>query len=82
MEPILKAQAELRRPTGDVQPNNLDTLDTFDGPMTLDDKISQAQAVGMMFGFDPLEVGKAIRKSPKPDIAAMREKLLARERMA
>lgn len=79
VEPVLKAQAELRRESGDgpVIPD--------DGPVTIDQKVAEAQAVGLMFGQDPLEVGKAVRKSwpPKPgDIEALRQKLLAREQKA
>lgn len=80
MEPILKAQAEMRQESG-----NGPVIPDDDGPMTMDQKVQEAQAVGLMFGQDPLEVGKAVRKSwpPKPgDIEALRQKLLAREQKA
>ena len=76
VEPVLKAQAEIRQqtesPMGLVIP---------DSPATVEQKIADAQAVCLMFGGDPLEVGKAVRKShgQKPDLEAMRAKLLARE---
>lgn len=79
VEPILKAQAEIRQQTTGDKMNDFGTPAA---PMTLDDKIAEAQAAGFMFGGDPLEIGKAVRQSygQKVDVEALREKLLAREK--
>lgn len=78
VEPNLKAQEELRK----MHPST-NTFADDDEPMTLDQKVVQAQAMGIMFGHDPLEVGKAVRNSwppTKEDIESIREKLRAREK--
>lgn len=58
------------------------TLPSDNVPMTIDHKIAEAQAAGFMFGADPLEVGKAMRKSvgKAPDVEAIRAKLEARQK--
>lgn len=77
VEPNLKAQEELTK---------VNTASQFaDHPeqITIDEKIAEAQAMGMMFGQDPLEIGKAMRKSwpPKPgDIDELRAKLAERSK--
>ena len=78
VEPILKAQAEIRQQaTGGSMTKELEIPTE---PMTMDQKVAEAQAACLMFGGDPLEVGKAVRKSygKKPDLEAMTAKLLAR----
>lgn len=81
VEPILKAQAEIRKEAGTGDTMNGPTLPSDNEPMTIERKLAEAQAAGMMFGVDPLEIGKAVRKSygQKADLEAMRQKLLARE---
>ncbi len=52
-----------------------------DVPVTIESKIVEAQAAGFMFGADPLEVGKAMRKSwpPTPEsLNELREKMRKR----
>lgn len=77
VKPNLKAQEQL---------TNMPTASQFSDspvPVSIDEKIVEAQAMGMMFGADPLEVGKATRKSWPPtraDIDAIRAKLEAREK--
>jgi len=79
VEPILKAQAELRKDAGNTDGPVLPDS----APATIDHTVAAAQAAALMFGADPLEVGKAVRKSWPPkagDLDAMRAKLLAREK--
>ena len=60
IEPNLEAQAEIRKDRG--APANTATFED-NGPPTVDRQVAEAQAFGFMFGADPLEVGKAVRKS-------------------
>lgn len=81
IEPVLKAQAEIRKQAqGEAMPDG-PMLPTENMPNTVENKITEAQAAGFMFGQDPLEVGKAVRKSfgKKVDIEALRAKLEARK---
>lgn len=72
VEPNLKAQEEI------------DQVGKFDddAPLSLDERIKQAQAMGMMFGVNPLEIGKSMRKEQpltKEGIESIRQKLRERE---
>ena len=79
VEPNLKAQEQI---------TNMPTANQFSDspvPVSIDEKVAEAQAMGMMFGADPLEVGKVTRKSWPPtraDIDAIRAKLKEREKAA
>lgn len=76
VEPSLKEQAAFR---GEVPP----VLDEAPRAVTMEDKIAEAQAAGLMFNQDPIEVAKAVRKSwpIKPgDIESLKAKLLARSK--
>lgn len=77
VEPNLKTQAEINKSTDRFAAN------ADDEPMTLDRKVLEAQAMGMMFGADPLEIGKAVRKSwpvRQDEIDKIKAKLAERER--
>lgn len=80
--PILKAQAEIRQQAAGDSMATGPVLPSDNEPMTVDRKVAEAQAAAIMFGGDLLEVGKAVRKSygQKPDLEALRAKLLAREK--
>ncbi len=75
VEPNLERQKEYSGGTGGLAaPDN-------SAPVTIDQKVGEAQAAAMMFGGDVLEVAKAVRASwpPKPgDIQRLRERVAAR----
>lgn len=81
IEPVLKAQAEIRKQASGEAMSEGPMIPNESAPNTIEHKLAEAQAAAIMFGADPLEVGKAVRKSygQKVDMETMRAKLLARE---
>ncbi len=82
VEPVLKAQSEIRKEaTGDNMVTSGPVLPHEE--MSVDHKVAEAQAAGFMFGANPLEVGKAVRKShgKKVNLEELQAKLIAREQV-